>query len=504
MTESPVEVLGSGAPIVGGDETLVQEVSVVPMVQRLKVQALLQGGVSQKRIRKLTGLTMRTIQRIGAEAPVEQIDDREERVRRSIGRPSLTEAFRSFITDVLQKEPRLLSVEVLRRAKLQGYAGSKSALYAVVQEIRPRELRVMMRFEGLPGEFSQHDFGEIRITFLNGEQHVIQFFASRLKWSRWIVVTLVADQTAETLIRTLLEHFVVFGGVTLCAVFDRPKTVALAWGKDGVVTEWNPIFSQAAMEIGFTAEVCWPAQPQQKGSVENLVGWVKGSFFKQRRFHDLEDLKSQLGEWMTEVNEQRPSRATGQIPAVRLIEDRVRLRPPRCPPEKLALRIPVQVGPTAEVSYNGRGYSMPAEAAGLPGTLYLYRERIRIVAGRFEATHERFGTPGTVSRLPEHRAAHLAAIAGKRGKRYLKRQQLLEVGESAVSFLTEIVHRTPQGWIGEVDQLHQMLQALGPQALDRAFRAALDSGRCDVPFVAQSLGWNGPPAQPTGIAEVRP
>jgi hypothetical protein len=70
--------------------------------------------------------------------------------------------------------------------------------------------------------------------------------------------------------------------------------------------------------------------------------------------------------------------------------------------------------------------------------------------------------------LPEHRAAHLAAIAGKRGKRYFKRQQVLEVGEAAVSFLTEVVHRNPQGWIGEVDQLHLMLQELGPQALHRA------------------------------------
>jgi hypothetical protein len=33
---------------------------------------------------------------------------------------------------------------------------------------------------------------------------------------------------------------------------------------------------------------------------------------------------------------------------------------------------------------------------------------------------------GTVSRLAEHRTAHLAAISGARGRRYLKRQQLLE------------------------------------------------------------------------------
>ena len=48
--------------------------------------------------------------------------------------------------------------------------------------------------------------------------------------------------------------------------------------------------------------MCWPYRPQEKGSVENLVGWVKGSFFKQRRFLDREDLERQLREWLTEAN----------------------------------------------------------------------------------------------------------------------------------------------------------------------------------------------------------
>ena len=204
-----------------------------------------------------------------------------------------------------------------------------------------------------------------------------------------------------------------------------------------------------------------------------------------------EDLQKQLGEWMTEVNEQRPCRATRLIPAVRLPEDRARLRPSRCPPEQLALRVPIQVGPTAEVSHEGRAYSMPPEAAGLPGTLYLYRERVRIVAGRFEASHDRSGLPGTVSRLPEHRAAHLAAISGKRGKRYLKRQQLFELGEEAVVFLTEVVHRSPQGWIIEVEQLHDMLQEVGAERMAKAFRAAVQTQSYEVRFVAQCLGWNG-------------
>jgi hypothetical protein len=86
--------------------------------------------------------------------------------------------------------------------------------------------------------------------------------------------------------------------------------------------------------------------PEQKGSIENLVGWVKRSFFKQRRFLDDADLVAQLAEWDTEVNTQRPSRATGVIPALRLAEERPRLRPLKIAPADRALRLPVVVEPT--------------------------------------------------------------------------------------------------------------------------------------------------------------
>jgi hypothetical protein len=195
----------------------------------------------------------------------------------------------------------------------------------------------------------------------------------------------------------------------------------------------------------------------------------------------------QLTQWLQETNTQRPCRATGVIPQERMAEDRKRLRPLRIAPSELALRIPVQVGPTAEVFYDGRGYAMPPEAAGLPATLFLYENRVKIVAGRWQADHERFIAKGQIARLPEHRAAHLAAMAGARGKRYLKRQQLFECGEATVAVLTEIVHRSPRGWYPEIDQLHELLQSLGGEKIERACRAAVQAGSFTVAFVAQCL-----------------
>src|SRR4029077_8468281 len=137
------------------------------------------------------------------------------------------------------------------------------------------------------------------------------------------------------LVRALVDHFEAMGGIPLLAVFDRPKTVALAWKKSGEVTEWNPTFAGVALDLGLGVELCWPYSPEQKGAVENLVGWVKGSFFKQRRFFDDADLRTQLAEWRTEVNTQRPCRATNVIPAVRLVEERRRLRAVKITPADL-------------------------------------------------------------------------------------------------------------------------------------------------------------------------
>src|SRR5438445_9990180 len=192
--------------------------------------------------------------------------------------------------------------------------------------------------------------------------------------------------------------------------------------------------------MGIGVEVCWPYRPQEKGSVENLVGFVKGSFFKVRRFHDEQDLDQQLLDWQQEGNEERPCRATGVIPAVRLAEEASRLRPLKVRPEDLALRIPVYVGPTGTVLHEGHAYSMPPEAISMPGTLYLYAERVRIVAGRHEVTHPRKFVPHENSTLAAHRAALVAAVSGKRGKRYLKRQQLLGLGEQACRYLHESVN----------------------------------------------------------------
>lgn len=458
------------------------------MLKRHEIQVLRRAGHSQREIAKLAGVSERSIRRVEAEASVTVTDTAAERRRRKIGRPTKAEAFRAFLVGELAKDADVMSLELLRRARLQGYKGGKSALYGLIAGIRPAKVKAVARFEGLPGEFTQHDFGHVDVRFMDGTKKRVHFFASRLKFSRWVQVSLVPNERVESLVRTMVEHFEAMGGIPLVAVFDRPKTVALSWRKDGTVTEWNPAFGAVVLELGLGVEACWPYSPNQKGSVENLVGWVKGSFFKQRRFLDEEDLLTQLRQWLDEANTQRPSRATEEIPAVRMVQERPRLRPLKVTPADLALRMPVVVGPTAMVLHETHQYSMPPDAIGIGGTLYLYRDRVRIVAARFEAMHTRLFQRGAKSVLPEHRAQMVAAVSGKRGRRYLMRQQILDVGKPALDYLTELVHRRPADWIRDVERLHGLLQSWGPQAMHTAFATALRQQTIGAEYVAHFLG----------------
>jgi hypothetical protein len=130
---------------------------------------------------------------------------------------------------------------------------------------------------------------------------------------------------------------------------------------------------------------------------------------------------------------------------------------------------------------------MPPDALGLAGTLHLYRDRVRIVAGSHEALHERkFGRDET-STLPEHRAPRVASVLGKRAKRYAKRQHLVGLGEQATAYITELVHRREKTWARDVDKLHDLLERFGDAALRTAFARAHAAGVYGAEYINRFL-----------------
>ena len=319
---------------------------------------------------------------------MEDQQDSSQPTKRSVGRPSKAQPFKPFVLDLLLKQPSLRSLEIVRRAKQAGYEGGKSALYSLIASVRPRRSRPLSQQDKVPGEISRHGFGQVEVKFKDGEQRVVNFFGSRLEYSRWVSVAIVEDQSVEACVRALVQHFDAMGGVPLLAAFDRPKPVGIRADKDGQVSEWDPAFAYAALQLGLGVEVR-ARRGADRGPGTNLGNWVKHFFFKSRTFTDAADMERQLAEWLREQNTRMPTELSGKTAAILLAEERQRLRPLRLDARDVALRFPVVVGPRATVVYDGQSYSMPPESVGLVGALHLYPDRVEITAGRYDAKHPR-------------------------------------------------------------------------------------------------------------------
>lgn len=94
------------------------------MVKRHEIQVLRRRAIRSRRWSNSPASRKAAWQRVEAEAPVSTFDTAGERRQRRIGRPSKVEVFRSFLVAELAKQPKVLAVELLRRARLAGYAGS--------------------------------------------------------------------------------------------------------------------------------------------------------------------------------------------------------------------------------------------------------------------------------------------------------------------------------------------------------------------------------------------
>lgn len=446
------------------------------MVDRHAVQQMLSAGMTNGEVAGHFGISVRTVRRIRREGSVEDGDDRKARETRRVGRPRIGAEVRDRMRALMEEDPKAPRLEILCQLRDEGAKLGESTFYRIWNEVFetiPQEL--MVRFEGVAGEFAQFDFGEVDIRLPEGRKKRVHFAAYRLKYSRWIEIVVVANERVESLIRALLLCFERSGGVPLRVVFDRPKTVTVGQDEHGRPI-WNPTLAQVAIDYGFAVELCAPRRPEQKGSVENLVGFAKRRFFRGRRFADpTDDLARQLLEWHVYVNDERPCRATKEIPRVRLAAEQDRMKPLAIPPADYALRYAVQVGPTALVDFEGIRYAMPAGACGIPATLHLYPDRVRIetAGGRFQASHPRFPNVGRTCYLPGQRAEQLAAIAGARKRLYFMRERILELGPVGEGYLTELIHARPYTWKGDVERLFALLEELGEAAFLRLLQRAL-------------------------------
>src|SRR5208282_265594 len=168
-------VSGTSAPFAGRPP-------VYDRMQRHEIEVLRDAGFSLRRIARKLGIARNTVRRILRQGPV------PPSTVKALGRPKLATGFEGAIESILRETPDLLTVEILRRLRGAGYSGGKDPVYRLVRQLRRTVTSPIVRFEGVAGEFCQNDFGHVRVRYDDGSLELLHFFASRLKWSRWVHV----------------------------------------------------------------------------------------------------------------------------------------------------------------------------------------------------------------------------------------------------------------------------------------------------------------------------
>ncbi len=219
-------------------------------------------------------------------------------------------------------------------------------------------VRLYVPVEDLPlGKQLQLDFGEIEIA--SGQR--IYIFGVVLSASRFKYVA-VQKRPFKTIdvINHLLDSFEIMGGLPDQIVIDQDKVMVVKENSGDIA--YTKEFKDFKSEMGFSMYVCRKADPESKGKVENLVKFVKTSFFSARSFHSFEEIPVALSAWLNRRANGKISQATGMIPSDVLEKERAFLNPLKPSiyrRESILSREPRDVDGKSMISVGASLYSVP-------------------------------------------------------------------------------------------------------------------------------------------------
>ena len=276
-------------------------------------------------------------------------------------RPSKLDDYKQYIAErVRAAAPEWIPATVLlRELRALGYPGGVSILKDHLGTLKPvARPEPLIRFETEPGRQMQADFATIR----RGKDRLAVFIAT-LGWSRATFVEFVTDERMETLLSCHERAFFYFGGVPREVLYDNMRTVVTERDRYGPgLHRYNRTFLDFAHHHGFVPRLCQPYRPRTKGKVERFIRYLRASFYVPLASQlspeglkvDRETANARVCTWLREVANARMHATTGEIPSVRLEQERERLQPvPASWPGTLQPAAPKRPAPLP------RGYQHP-------------------------------------------------------------------------------------------------------------------------------------------------
>ena len=143
---------------------------------------------------------------------------------------------------------------------------------------------------------------------------------------------------------------------------------------------FNPRYLDFASHYGFTIKPCAPRKGNEKGRVENGVGYVKKNFLNGLELSSLDALHPAARLWLESISNVRIHAVTRKRPVDMFPEDKAVLMPLTAHPYDIGVISSVRATSQFRVRLDTNTYSVPARYAGARLTLKKYPDRVCIYA----------------------------------------------------------------------------------------------------------------------------
>jgi transposase len=140
---------------------------------------------------------------------------------------------------------------------------------------------------------AQADFGEF-LAIVDGKEQIMHNLTLTFPWSNAGFNVVMEAENAECLFEGLMLIFYHIGGVPELIVFDNLKPAVKKILEDGK-RELTDSFIRFKLHFRFEARFCNKGSGNEKGNVENKVGYTRRNFFvPMPRINDIEEYNKEL------------------------------------------------------------------------------------------------------------------------------------------------------------------------------------------------------------------
>jgi transposase len=294
--------------------------------------------------------------------------------RKSSKRSSKLDSWKGQIVAMLERHP-YSTQQIFQHLQEQGYAGGYSILKEFVRLVRPPRKPAFLMLEFAPGECAQVDWGQYGSVQVGSTRRRLSFFVMVLCSSRMIYVEFTLSETMDQFLACHRHAFEFFGGTPQKVMIDNLK-VGVVRHPRGEKAQFNPHYLDFAAHYGFQPVACNVRKGNEKGRVENAVGYVKKNFLNGLQIPSFEAVNPAAANWRDTVANIRIHGETRQKPSELFLQEKPLLQPLPVAPYDGAVIQPAIANRCCRVVFQTNRYSVPHSYASQRLTLKIYPDKL--------------------------------------------------------------------------------------------------------------------------------